>query len=149
MSVPSPKVTHDHRLLLASVRSRNQIAFEQSGFPHPPWGDFRGLNADVRRVLSTSFYTAFGVASVRGERVDREDTEGNAGQGPYWVAGHPPDGDTPGRAGHDPGAPTHLRPAEHEERAHDEHDSHDEIDSVVGLKAVPEDRTFEILREHP
>ena len=45
--------------------------------------------------------------------------------------------------------PVHPRPAEHEERAHDERGGHDEIDSVVDLKAEPEDRTFEVLREHP
>ena len=119
------------------------------GFPHPPWGDFRGSERGRQEGTVDVVLHSFGVASVRGERVDREDTEGNAGQGPYWVAGHPPDGNTPDRAGHGPGARAHLRPAEHEERAHDEHDSHDEIDSVVGLKVVPEDRTFEILREHP
>jgi hypothetical protein len=30
-----------------------------------------------------------------------------------------------------------------------EHGRHDEINSVVDLKAVSEDRTFEILREQP
>jgi hypothetical protein len=48
-----------------------------------------------------------------------------------------------------PGPPVHPRPAEHDERAHDERGGHDEIYSVVDLKAGPEDRTFEILREHP
>jgi hypothetical protein len=33
--------------------------------------------------------------------------------------------------------------------AHDERGGHDEIYSVVDLKAGPEDRTFEVLREHP
>ena len=118
-------------------------------FPHPPRGDFRGSERGRHEGTADVVLHSVGVASVRGERVDREGTEGNVGQGPYWVVGHPPDGDTPDRAGHDPGPPTHPRPAEHEERAHDEHGSHDEIDSVVGLEARPEDRTFEILREHP
>ena len=118
-------------------------------FPHPPRGDLRGSERGRQQGSADVVLHSVGLASVRGERVDGEGTEGNVGQGPYWVAGHPPDGDTPDRADHDPGPPTHPRPAEHEERAHDEHGSHDEIDSVLGLKAVPEDRTFEILREHP
>jgi hypothetical protein len=33
--------------------------------------------------------------------------------------------------------------------ARDEHDGHDQVDPAVGLEAVPEDRTFQIFREHP
>jgi hypothetical protein len=56
---------------------------------------------------------------------------------------------TPHRVGHDSGPPVHPRPAEHEERAHDERGGYDEIYSVADLKAGSEDRTFEVLREHP
>jgi hypothetical protein len=105
------------------------------GFPHPPRGDFRGPERGRRARTADVVLHSFGVASIHGERVDHEGTEGNAGQGAYWVVGHPLDGDTPHRAGHAPGPPVHPRPAEHEERAHNERGGHDEIYSVVDLKA--------------
>jgi hypothetical protein len=96
----------------------NQMVFEQSG------GFLTHLGVIPEGCTRTSgepcrrLSGQLGVASVRCERVDLEGTEANGGQEPYWVAGHRPDG------------------------------ADDRSDPAVGPKAVPEDRTFEILREH-